>query len=257
MLFREALERDLQQTQTVCAMLKKKGMAAEALKYQERAMTLTSELHGNESRASWEARKGVAEMSNKLALEALNDGQMAQSYQLLTRAEQLTAGKTPAPQSDRLRLRALTMKNLGCYYKKKGQLKMALKCLKKAVKLETRLVDPVNPADTHLNICAILSLMGKHMEALEHAEESLILLQDELAITNPSQGNPPKDRVAVMAICYHNIAVEQEYLKKYDLAIQSYNKAKHLADQHLGTSLPCLNPAGNGGFEVDELGNPI
>ena len=29
----------------------------------------------------------------------------------------------------------------------------------------------------------------------------------------------------MMAIAYHNVAVEQEYLKKFDLAIQSYRKA--------------------------------
>ena len=37
-----------------------------------------------------------------------------------------------------------------------------------------------------------------------------------------------------MAIAYHNVAVEQEYLKKFDLAIQSYRKALEIAEKHLG-----------------------
>jgi Tfp pilus assembly protein PilF len=59
-----------------------------------------------------------------------------------------------------LRLRAVTLNNLGCYYKKKGRLRSALKCLGKALKIESRLKDVKNPADTHLNICACQSQLG-------------------------------------------------------------------------------------------------
>jgi len=235
MLFRQALERDLQQTQNVCIKLQTQGMYPEALKYMERCLTLTSELHGPESSLAWEARKNVADLCNMLAMNALNTGEMEQCYTLLTRAEQLTAGKGGAPQTDRLRLRAVTLNNLGCYYKKKGRLRSALKCLGKALKIESRLRDVKNPADTHLNICACQSQLGRHTEALEHAQAALILLQDELFSSSGEEvAAPPKERVAVMAIAYHNVAVEQEYLKKYELAIQSYRKALEIAEKHLG-----------------------
>merc|ERR1719161_3314214 len=160
---------------------------------------------------------------------------MEQCYTLLTRAETLTAGKTGATQTDRLRLRAVTLNNLGCYYKKKGRLRSALKCLGKALKIESRLRDVKNPADTHLNICACQSQLGRHTEALEHAQAALILLQDELFSSSSEEAQaPPKERVAVMAIAYHNVAVEQEYLKKYELSIQSYRKALEIAEKHLG-----------------------
>ena len=42
MLFRQALERDLQQTQQVCIKLQQQAMYTEALKYMERCLTLTS-----------------------------------------------------------------------------------------------------------------------------------------------------------------------------------------------------------------------
>lgn len=235
MLFRQALERDLQQTQNVCIKLQTQGMYPEALKYMERCLTLTSELHGPESNLAWEARKNVADLCNMLAMNALNTGEMDQCYTLLTRAEQLTAGKTGAPSGERLRLRAVTLNNLGCYYKKKGRLRSALKCLGKALKIESRLKDVKNPADTHLNICACQSQLGRHTEALEHAQAALILLQDELFSSSGQEAQaPPKERVAVMAIAYHNVAVEQEYLKKFDLAIQSYRKALEIAEKHLG-----------------------
>ena len=37
-----------------------------------------------------------------------------------------------------------------------------------------------NPCEIHLNLCAILSEMGKHDMALHHAMKALILIQDEL-----------------------------------------------------------------------------
>ena len=43
MLFRQALERDLQQTQQVCIKLQQQAMYSEALKYMERCLTLTSD----------------------------------------------------------------------------------------------------------------------------------------------------------------------------------------------------------------------
>merc|ERR1711988_1843302 len=236
MLFRQALERDLQQTQQVCVKLQQQAMYSEALKYMERCLTLTSELHGPESANAWEARKNVTDLCNMLAMNSLNTGEMDTCYTLLTRAEQLTANKSGAPANERLRIRAVTLNNLGCYYKKKGRLRSALKCLGKALKIEARLKDVKNPADTHLNICACQSQLGRHTEALEHAQAALILLQDELFSSSSGMEaeGPPKERVAVMAIAYHNVAVEQEYLKKYDLAIQSYRKALETAEKHLG-----------------------
>ena len=79
-----------------------------------------------------------------------------------------------------------------------------------------------NPCDIHLNICAILSLMGKHDLALQHAMKALILIQDELAARNVSAKQQPeeeeskqtRDRFTVLSIAYHNIAVEHEYLKQ-------------------------------------------
>lgn len=39
-----------------------------------------------------------------------------------------------------------------------------------------------NPSEIHLNICAILSQLGKHEQALHHAMKALILIQDEVLV---------------------------------------------------------------------------
>lgn len=87
-----------------------------------------------------------------------------------------------------------------------------------------------HPADTHLNTCAVLSQIGRHQGALEHAQSALILLQEEIfgggAESRVGGGSqPPRaDRIAVLAIAYHNMGVEQEFLKKFEHSLQSYRK---------------------------------
>lgn len=66
--------------------------------------------------------------------------------------------------------------------------------------------------------------MGKHELALQHSMKALILIQDELITKIMAQENEmdpnmageikkPEDRLTVLCIAYHNIAVEQEFLK--------------------------------------------
>ena len=67
--------------------------------------------------------------------------------------------------------------------------------------------------------------MGKHELALNHAMSAVILLQEEYlskAIggndeTQEDEDDPQeesqKDRTAVLAIAYHNMGVEQEFLR--------------------------------------------
>ncbi len=50
----------------------------------------------------------------------------------------------------------------------------------------------------------------------------------------PSSENS-KDRTAVLAIAYHNMGVEQEFLRSYPAAILSYKKAVNFAEKHLGS----------------------
>ena len=118
--------------------------------------------------------------------------------------------------------------------------------LQKALQIESRLQRPETQADTHLNICAVLSQLNKHELALNHAMSAVILLQEmmlrkrldpqaaeddeEFQAIDANQ----KDRTAVLAIAYHNMGVEQEFLRSYPAAILSYKKAVNFAEKHLG-----------------------
>lgn len=46
--------------------------------------------------------------------------------------------------------------------------------------------------------------------------------------------NSRADRLAVLAITYHNMGVEQEFLKRYQDALNSYKKGLDMAEMQLG-----------------------
>jgi hypothetical protein len=56
-------------------------------------------------------------------------------------------------------------------------------------------------------------------------------LEEQSAVQNKDTN---KDKVAVLAIAYHNMGVEQEFLRSYPAAILSYKKAVNFAEKNLG-----------------------
>ncbi len=219
----------LQRLDETCAQLQKQGNYLEALECMERGLVLRQHFFGSDSEEVWTACKTVGEMCNLLGMTYLQQEDFNMVLELLKKAEILTERDPPG--------RAATYNNLACYYRRQGKLHAALQYLQKALKIESRLVNVQNPADTHINACAVLSQLGRHQTALEHAQQALILLQEEL-LTPPGAGAaaapPAADLIAVLAIAYHNIGVEQEFLKRFDQSVLSYRKGVEVAERYLG-----------------------
>ena len=135
----------------------------------------------------------------------LNKGDYEISLKMLQRAQVLCESND--------QVKAITYNNIACYYRKVGKLKLALSFLQNALQIEKKLSVAENAADTHLNICAVLSQLNKHDLALLHATSAVALLQ-ELMLGGSALNS---DRFAVLAIAYHNIGVEQEFLKRVKL----------------------------------------
>ena len=211
------------------------GNYLEALECMERGLVLRQHFFGAESDEVWSACKTVGEMCNLLAMTYLQQEDFNMVLELLKKAEILTE-RDPMG-------RAATFNNLACYYRRQGKLHAALQYLQKALKIESKLSNVQNPADTHINACAVLSQLGRHQSALEHAQNALILLQEEL-LTPPGGGTtsapPQADRIAVLAIAYHNIGVEHEFLKRYEQSMQSYRKGVEVAERYLGSKHPIV-----------------
>lgn len=64
----------------------------------------------------------------------------------------------------------MTFNNLACFYRRTGKLRTAHIFLERALAIEqTYKTKVASKADTHLNMCAVLSSLGKHEKAMDHA----------------------------------------------------------------------------------------
>lgn len=168
---------------------------------------------------------------NTLGMKHLKDGKADASCAFLEKAEALTepANLHMTPES-RLVLRAVTYNNMGCFYKSMGKLHTALQYLKKAQDIEDRSNGKCqNPAGTHLNLCALLSQMGKHQEALQHSERALKLLE---------VAPPSGEGESLVSVAYFNMGAELEHLKKSTEAMWAYQRAYDSCLQELGEDHP-------------------
>ena len=176
---------------------------------------------------------------NTLAMQLVERREFDEAYELLKKAEVLTddQGCLENDRARRLRLSAVTFNNMGCFFKRRSKLHAALQYLFRALEVELQTESAENPAATHLNICATFSQMGRHEEAHEHAEKAIMQLQAEWDSSEcPTEQHPTNK--SFLAMAYHNLAVEQEYLHYWEEACRSYCHAHRLAQQAWGASSP-------------------
>ena len=81
---------------------------------------------------------------------------------------------------------------------------------------------------------------------MQHAQLALTLLEETFADVISNTGNTHHcnqsnskvpvhvDRIAALAIAYHNIGTEQEYLGSYNDCRQAYRRGAQIAKQYLG-----------------------
>lgn len=130
----------------------------------------------------------------------------------------------------KFKLLGISQNNLGCYFKRINKPKTALKYLKKACENEEKAdIGNVDRAGTFLNVCAILSALGKHKPALEESLKALALLKSPL-----KSANLP----ATQVIAYHNTAVEYEFLHMFAKSLENYSLAYETALKELGREHP-------------------
>eukprot|EP00747_Dinoflagellata_sp_TGD_P186330 gnl/TRDRNA2_/TRDRNA2_43311_c0_seq1.p1 gnl/TRDRNA2_/TRDRNA2_43311_c0~~gnl/TRDRNA2_/TRDRNA2_43311_c0_seq1.p1 ORF type:complete len:381 (+),score=97.55 gnl/TRDRNA2_/TRDRNA2_43311_c0_seq1:100-1242(+) len=213
----------------------KKGDTQQHLVQLERGLFLRRRLYAENSPEVTQACRRLCEVCNQAATTMLQKSNLRGAHDLLKRAEQV------AEKSDLDR--AITWNNLACYYRRIGKLRAAVSFLERALVIEEHLRE-ADAAQTHLNLCATLSQLQRHADALYHAQSALIriyelltpvMLQGGLSI----DGGPPKreedqhEYVVVLCIAYHNLAVEHEYLKNIEAAVCTYAEGVRWATRFL------------------------
>lgn len=120
-------------------------------------------------------------------------------------------------------IRALTLNNIGCYFRRKGESSYvnAWKYVMAAMDLEKKArKDNRASARSYVNACVILSQMEKHLEALEYAKIGLNILLDEELMTEDHRvlnnvGSIEKyDLYTALVVAHHNIAVQWKNLRQ-------------------------------------------
>merc|ERR1719158_948299 len=170
---------------------------------------------------------------NTLGMKHLKDGNNEISAKFFEKAEALTdPANLHMVSEQRLVLRAVTYNNMGCFYKSINKLHTALQYLKKAQSIEERSRGRCqNPAGTQLNMCALLSQMGRHTEALRHAQNAPQLLQAQ----DPMSGGQGE---SLICVAYFNMGAEYEHLRKYTEAVWAYQRAHESCLTELGEAHP-------------------
>lgn len=142
----------------------------------------------------------LCELYNQQAMIKIHNNHQEEALSYLKKAEDLS-GSSPE-------LLAITYNYYACYYKKKCKYRTALKYLVHALRISPT-------GDIYLNLCAVSSLLEKHDKALEYAMQAVILIQNEAFQAAYEQDFTTIDiRGPILAIAYHNVAVELEYLNR-------------------------------------------
>merc|ERR550537_1962558 len=160
---------------------------------------------------------------NAVGMAKLKAGKTDEALRFFEKAEALTdPGNLHLTPPARHILRAVTYNNLGCFFKSMNKLHTALQYLKKALTIEEQSgVRCQNPAGTYLNLCALLSQMRQHQEALH-------LLQSASPDDASSHGE------SLICVAYFNLAAEYEHLKRWADAYWAYQRAHQNCLSELG-----------------------
>ena len=161
-------------------------------------------------------------------MENLQTGKEEETFRLLKVAEETIINNQKVV-TDKTLL-AMTLNNLGCYYKFMGNTSLALFYLKNAIiNSGSTVKDKVNIAGAYLNICAIFSKKENHDSALKSAQKGFGILEEvfDKAVEMPFF-------LTTLVIAHFNIAVELERLKKFEAADEYYRKGYSVACQYLG-----------------------
>ena len=121
-----------------------------------------------------------------------------------------------------------------CAYKQAGKLYLAKKYIEKAMDIVQSYTQvSMDKSNTFLNMCAVLSALGKHNEAINYAKQALSLAKEEMVeVTLNKEPEQIKKKVAVLAIAYENYAVEAEFLGNVNESVQFYKKAYEFLKKH-------------------------
>jgi len=172
-----------------------------------------------------EGLKDMVMKLNKEAMKYYQNNWLSHSERSLQEACKILDKLEKTQQQQKLL--AITSNNLGCLFKKFKKYHEAIEQFFKGLEIQKQLPhELINISNSHLNICAVYSLLGNHELAQRHALKALYLLRNNYREETPI--------ITSLVIAYHNLGVEYEYLNLIPEAIDCLNKGIQLSEVKLG-----------------------
>ncbi len=185
----------------------------------------------------WRLWRQLAVTANVFGVKYVDEGKFGQALKMLKHAQKLcdqtsSSGQDTLPAFNRYELKGFINDSMSYYYYKRGKPHAALQYAEKAMKLHFRLKQWEHVAKCHLHSGAILSKLQRHDEAIRAMGQVLKMVEDERL----ESGGPSSQKICLIAITYHNIAVEQLLLSRVMEACVSSQNARRLARLSLSYS---------------------
>ena len=181
-------------------------------------------------------------IANVFGTKYVDEGKFGKALEMLKKAELLADMDHGATDEDdetesftvhsRMELKAFVLDSMAYYYSKRHKYSAALQYVQKALRLHRRLEQWEHVAKCTLHAGAILSRLKRHDEAIRCMGEVLHMVEDERL----ESGGASAQKICLVAVCYHNIAVEQLLLSRVHEACVSSQNARRLAKLSLSYS---------------------
>jgi len=243
------LRKKLENVKLKISLTSKKGELAHTIPLREEALSLHRDIWGVPSKEVSINAETLVLALNSAAVEKLGTGEVEAAHTLLLKAAGLIGPHSQMipNRSRRLPLRALTLNNFGCLFKRTGKPRVSLSYLQKALEIEEMIETNVtNICKTRLNIASVKNDIGEHEEALKFISAAIFpLLQETYQTDNhfeldsfspqkfkPLSDLPPPSGYAgvynLLAVAYFNLGVVLECLGRFQESRKAYQRAESL-----------------------------
>lgn len=169
---------------------------------------------------------------NAFSNRAIETKKYPLALELLIKGNELLDNDNLVDEYDKPELKAYLSDTYGYYYYCRGKFNAGSKYLQAASRLHRLRGEWGHYAKVLLHLGCLLSRRGMHKESIEALSEVLQLVEDQRL----EEGGSSAQKICMIAVCYHNIAVEQLHMKQLQEACVSSQNARRLARLSLSYS---------------------
>lgn len=181
---------------------------------------------------------------NDYCLGLIREGKIDLAYRILKKSEGFcVVGRY----STSVKYRVIVLNHLGCCMRRFGKNKVALGYLASAFKIAKSTNSPDLLAISCLNLCAVYRQLEDHKKvvqthkALEYARKASSEYSHLIINSNPEDFDSRqayeedyRDKVRQLAICYHNLSVEEDHFANSEKSLEFAKKAYQLMKSKFG-----------------------